>query len=297
YVNEQFDQLYERIAALELRLSEVSVPQVPTAPPAPTIAAITSKPSRRARKKASAPVSAPPVSIPAHPPLSGSFPKEDPHLVGKGGRGLKQIHDLSGAHIRAFEVKDGSVGARHVSIRGSDSQVGDALVVLGKRLARRRVRAPQQKSTKGSSRVKPSVPPLATSGLVGPGAAKSAAPLPATQAPPLLKSTTPAWAHPLASSTPVAHSTPPPAPSIVMQTAAPPSLVPTPGARSTARTPRTMPNTPIVPTVAMPTTDSTPGPSYPSSPMNIDALMARHQGTLPASSTSDVVQRSPQQAS
>jgi hypothetical protein len=67
------------------------------------------------------------------------------HVVGHQGRGLKQIADISGARVTAFVLKGGPTDQRHVSIRGSDTQVGEALVVLGKRLARQRVRTPRPK--------------------------------------------------------------------------------------------------------------------------------------------------------
>jgi hypothetical protein len=54
------------------------------------------------------------------------------HVVGQGGKGLKQIHDISGARVNAYSLA-GSNNERHVSIRGTDLQIGDALVVLGKR--------------------------------------------------------------------------------------------------------------------------------------------------------------------
>lgn len=67
------------------------------------------------------------------------------HVVGQGGKGLKQIHDISGARVNAYSLAGGSSDERHVSIRGTDIQIGDALVVLGKRLARKKVRAPKTK--------------------------------------------------------------------------------------------------------------------------------------------------------
>jgi hypothetical protein len=63
------------------------------------------------------------------------------HAIGQGGKGLKQIHDISGARVNAYSVA-GSIDERHVSIRGTDLQIGDALVVLGKRIARKKVRTP-----------------------------------------------------------------------------------------------------------------------------------------------------------
>jgi hypothetical protein len=79
------------------------------------------------------------------------------HVVGQGGKGLKQIHDISGARVNAYSV-EGSIDERHVSIRGTDLQIGDALVVLGKRIARKKIRPPKAKKTgpsKGSSQAAP----------------------------------------------------------------------------------------------------------------------------------------------
>jgi hypothetical protein len=56
------------------------------------------------------------------------------HVIGQGGKGLKQVHDISGARVNAFSLA-GSSDERHIAIRGTDLQIGDALVVLGKRIA------------------------------------------------------------------------------------------------------------------------------------------------------------------
>ena len=68
------------------------------------------------------------------------------HVVGQAGKGLKQIHDISDAQVHAYSVA-GSSDERHVSIRGTDLQISDALVVLGKRIARKKVRPPKMKKT------------------------------------------------------------------------------------------------------------------------------------------------------
>ena len=57
---------------------------------------------------------------------------------------MKQIHDISGARVAAFQVTT-SPDKRQVTIRGTDKQIGEALVVLGKRLARKRVHYPTKK--------------------------------------------------------------------------------------------------------------------------------------------------------
>ena len=73
------------------------------------------------------------------------------HVIGKGGQGLKQVHDISGARVHAYTLATGSHDERHISIRGTDLQVGDALVVLGKRVSRKRVHPPKTKKTKDAS--------------------------------------------------------------------------------------------------------------------------------------------------
>ena len=80
------------------------------------------------------------------------------HVIGQGGKGLKQVHDISGARLNAYSLASGSRDERHISIRGTDLQIGDALVVLGKRIARKKVRPPKTKKpgpTMGSSQSAP----------------------------------------------------------------------------------------------------------------------------------------------
>ncbi|KAG6871675.1 hypothetical protein C0992_010515, partial [Termitomyces sp. T32_za158] len=70
------------------------------------------------------------------------------HVVGHQGRGLKQAHDLSGSRLAAFTVGlAGSEGRRFVTIRGTDQQIGEALVVLGKCIAKKRVHAPRKQQS------------------------------------------------------------------------------------------------------------------------------------------------------
>ena len=38
------------------------------------------------------------------------------HVVGQGGKGLKQIHDISGARVNAFSVASGSNDECYISI-------------------------------------------------------------------------------------------------------------------------------------------------------------------------------------
>ena len=82
------------------------------------------------------------------------------HVVGKGGKGLKQIHDIAGARVTAYKVAT-TPDKHHISLQGTDVQIGDALNVLGKRLARKRVHYPKKKVSKAE---KPSstIPPPTT---------------------------------------------------------------------------------------------------------------------------------------
>ena len=82
------------------------------------------------------------------------------HIVSQGGKGLKQIHDISGARVNAFSVASGSNDERHISIRGTDLQIGDALVVLGKRIARKKVRPPKMKTGPKDSSTPAPLPPI-----------------------------------------------------------------------------------------------------------------------------------------
>jgi len=67
------------------------------------------------------------------------------HVVRRGGCGLKQVTDISSAWVSAFTQEVDGCSERLVSIRGTDKQIGDALVVLGKRIARKRMSAPKKK--------------------------------------------------------------------------------------------------------------------------------------------------------
>jgi hypothetical protein len=72
------------------------------------------------------------------------------HVIGRQGRGLKQIADISGTRVAAFLVNDHagpSFGQRHVTIRGTESQIGATLGVVGKCLARQQVRTPRPAKT------------------------------------------------------------------------------------------------------------------------------------------------------
>ncbi|KAF9469001.1 hypothetical protein BDZ94DRAFT_1304142 [Collybia nuda] len=160
-----------------------------------------------------------------------------PHVIGRQGRGLKQIHDISGARLTAYaQLKDG-VDERHVNIRGSDSQIGDALVIIGKRLARKRVRTPKGKKKDSSGSTSAPAPPAVRSAApVGPLAPP--APIPPTprerssgsKPPPAATSTSYSGVR---FSVPISRADPPPhlpdptptPPSVIMRS---PSAAPTP---------------------------------------------------------------------
>jgi hypothetical protein len=142
------------------------------------------------------------------------------HLVGRGGRGLHQVHDISGARVSAFTSKAGTRDERHVSIRGTETQLGDALVVIGKRLARKRVRTPKKKKTtaKASSGASAAPAPRVTN-PAPPASPASSSPLPPViyvQAP------TPTTRTPAPPAAPPAPPQTPPVPSVRMQS--PPAI-------------------------------------------------------------------------
>ncbi|KAG5337503.1 hypothetical protein C0989_009486 [Termitomyces sp. Mn162] len=58
------------------------------------------------------------------------------HMVGHQGQGLKQALDISGTHLAAFTVSSAGGDCQFVSIQGSDQQIGEALVVIGKQIAK-----------------------------------------------------------------------------------------------------------------------------------------------------------------
>ncbi|KAG6893055.1 hypothetical protein C0995_001726, partial [Termitomyces sp. Mi166 len=74
------------------------------------------------------------------------------HVIGHQGRGLKQAHDLSGSRLAAFAVGlAGNEGHWFVTIRGTDQQIGEALMVIGKCIAKWRVHAPWKQKTGNSA--------------------------------------------------------------------------------------------------------------------------------------------------
>src|ERR1700722_1536278 len=100
------------------------------------------------------------------------------HVIGRQGRGLKQVADISGARVAAFSVKDHggpSFGQRHITIRGTESQIGAALRVVGKQRARQRVRTPRPKGKGKETRAGEKQQPSTFSIPIHPPAAPAAA--------------------------------------------------------------------------------------------------------------------------
>ncbi|KAG6861187.1 hypothetical protein C0995_002814 [Termitomyces sp. Mi166 len=80
------------------------------------------------------------------------------HVIGHQEWGLKQAHDLSSSQLATFAIGPAeNEGHRFVTIRGTDQQIGEALVVIGKHIAKRRVHAPWKQKT-GNSALKVAAP-------------------------------------------------------------------------------------------------------------------------------------------
>ncbi|KAG5334189.1 hypothetical protein C0989_004134 [Termitomyces sp. Mn162] len=98
------------------------------------------------------------------------------HIVGHQGQGLEQAHNLSGAWLAAFTVGlAGDDGCWFVTIRSTDQQIGEALVVFGKHIAKWHVHILQKQH---SGNAVPAVAPPAPS-----QDPTSSTPLPSTQQP------------------------------------------------------------------------------------------------------------------
>ncbi|KAJ7431892.1 hypothetical protein B0H11DRAFT_2209944 [Mycena galericulata] len=211
------------------------------------------------------------------------------HIVGRGGKGLHQAHDVSGAQLRAYADK-ALPSERRVSIRGTDQQVGEALIALGKRLMRKRVRAkkkgPSHPSDGASApppaRPPPVLPPVQADVAAGShqndtAAAGNRAPV---FPPPGLGTGAPFHRDrpsqtgkqvkfaPKQSSSAAAYPLP-------RAPAAAPFPIPMPGMAPPPPIFPHAPSTPFVPSVAMPTALPSPAPSSTAaygSPMAIDAI-------------------------
>ncbi|KAG6858277.1 hypothetical protein C0995_001186, partial [Termitomyces sp. Mi166 len=74
------------------------------------------------------------------------------HVIEHQEQGLKQAHDLSSSQLAAFAVGPaGNKGRRFVTIRGTDQQIGEAIVVIEKRIGKRHVRALWKQKTGNSA--------------------------------------------------------------------------------------------------------------------------------------------------
>jgi len=161
--------------ANQAQISAVSVSMVSPTSATPAQTASTPHPTKGKKKAQAAPSpsKAPPAkkekptkknAIPSNPlplHLAQTFPQEGKsnchlvtvaipdtsatHVIGQGGKGLKQVHDISGTRISAYTLFKGSHDERHVSIWGTDEQISDALVVLGKRIAHKQIHTPKLK--------------------------------------------------------------------------------------------------------------------------------------------------------
>ena len=122
-------------------------------------------------------------------PLSAHHPRENSpdcfftslvlavgHVVGRGRRGLKQVTDISSARVSVHSQEIDSHWECLVSVRGTNKQLGNALIVLGKWIVWKRVTVPKKKKD-GSASSGP--------GNAGPGPSQSAAlPKPSAPLPP-----------------------------------------------------------------------------------------------------------------
>jgi len=66
-------------------------------------------------------------------------------VVGRGGCGLKQVADISSACVSVHSQEIDSHWEHLVSVQGTDKQLSDALVVLGKRIVWKCVTVPKKK--------------------------------------------------------------------------------------------------------------------------------------------------------
>jgi len=73
------------------------------------------------------------------------------HVIGRSGHGLKQITDISSARVSVHSQEIDGHWERLVTIRGTNKQLGDALVVLGKWIAWKRISVPKKKKDGSAS--------------------------------------------------------------------------------------------------------------------------------------------------
>jgi hypothetical protein len=185
-------RLTERMVNVE---SHLSFPPATPLPPIIATAATSKKAKPKKGKNLVAPPATPTTSRPAPASAIRSISSEAAlekcsvtlqvldaqagHLIGRAGSGLQQVHDYSRAKV-SVAAATGLLDLRAITIRGSAHEVRDALVAVGKRLARRRVRNPRDKKKKKKSGA-PSQPlPPPTYSVPAP----APSPIPAVSRPP-----------------------------------------------------------------------------------------------------------------
>jgi len=153
--NAQLDALRSQVTHLEAIVASFEVTLVKYGVPAPTVVQtahserITASTTKwgRSRQCPVQPIPSKTVAAPllAHHPreflpdrFSASLVLAEDlvgHIVRRGGRGLKQVSNLSDAHVSVFSQEIDGRSERLISIRSTNKQLGDALVVLGKWIA------------------------------------------------------------------------------------------------------------------------------------------------------------------
>ncbi|KAG5338154.1 hypothetical protein C0989_008140 [Termitomyces sp. Mn162] len=104
------------------------------------------------------------------------------HVVGHQGQGLKQALNISGACLAVFTVSLAGGDHWFVSIRGSNQQIGEALMVIEKQIAKKQVRILRKQCP---SNVVPAVAvpaPLGSTALSTPTSTRPGAPSSSTLA-------------------------------------------------------------------------------------------------------------------
>jgi len=162
----QVTRLEETIVALQKALVDAKLLPRSVSKPAPGehIASVTAQQGRSRRRPATS-YTATARTIAA--PLSAHHPRENSpdrfsaslvltddlvgHVVGHGRRGLKQVADISSAQVSVHSQEINGHWECLVSVWGTNKQLGDALIVLGKRIAWKRVTVPKKKKDSSAS--------------------------------------------------------------------------------------------------------------------------------------------------
>ena len=169
-LTDRLDRLDSRLAALESKPPHSAA--VPKSSDPPASAPKKARTNPKKKTKETAPTIPSTTKVPAHSirnistqdvqekiTVTLSIPDvQAGHVIGRAGTGLRQIHDISHAKLSVSPTV--VAGSRVVTIRGTGREAGDAVTAIGKRLARRRLRAPR--STK--KKTNPSSPPIVITG-------------------------------------------------------------------------------------------------------------------------------------